>query len=50
MDGPDEAADTAFLGLGRGWWFLAALLVAGFAAGLLWGWLSRWRVTVWRTN
>ncbi|MFB9390380.1 VWA domain-containing protein [Streptomyces coeruleoprunus] len=50
VDGPDEAADTAFLGLGRGWWFLAALLVAGFAAGLLWGWLSRWRVTVWRTN
>ncbi|MFI1937035.1 VWA domain-containing protein [Streptomyces purpureus] len=50
VDGPDEAADTAFFGLGRGWWFLAALILVGFAAGVLWGWLSRWRVTVWRTN
>ncbi|MFG3496882.1 VWA domain-containing protein [Streptomyces sp. NPDC047928] len=50
VDGPDEAGDAAFLGLGRGWWLLGVLVLAGFVAGLLWGWLSRWRVTVWRTN
>ncbi|KAF0646432.1 von Willebrand factor type A [Streptomyces fradiae ATCC 10745 = DSM 40063] len=50
VDGPGEAGDTAFLGLGRGWWLLGALALAGFLAGLLWGWISRWRVTVWRTN
>ncbi|MCH0542856.1 VWA domain-containing protein [Streptomyces sp. MUM 203J] len=50
VDGPDEAGDTAFFGLGRGWWFLGALVLAGFLAGILWGWLSRWRVAVWRTN
>ncbi|MFV0126993.1 VWA domain-containing protein [Streptomyces sp. HMX112] len=50
VDGPDEAGDAAFLGLGRGWWLLGVLVLAGFAAGLLWGWASRWRVSVWRTN
>ncbi|MEE1753873.1 VWA domain-containing protein [Streptomyces sp. SP18CS02] len=50
VDGPDEAGDAAFFGLGRGWWLLVVLVLAGFAAGLLWGWLSRWRVSVWRTN
>ncbi|MER6995622.1 VWA domain-containing protein [Streptomyces sp. NPDC000410] len=50
VDGPDEATDAAFFGLGHGWWLLAVLVLAGFAAGLLWGWLSRWRVSVWRTN
>ncbi|CAL9591310.1 VWA domain-containing protein [Streptomyces sp. enrichment culture] len=50
VDGPGDADDTAFLGLGRGWWLLGALTLAGFIAGLLWGWMSRWRVTVWRTN
>jgi Ca-activated chloride channel family protein len=50
VDGPDEASDTALLGLARGWWALGVLVLAGFVAGLLWGWLSRWRVTVWRTN
>ncbi|CAL9626925.1 hypothetical protein SUDANB176_05980 [Streptomyces sp. enrichment culture] len=50
VDGPDGADDVASFGLGRGWWLLGALVVAGFLAGLLWGWLSRWRVAVWRTN
>ncbi|WP_236245937.1 VWA domain-containing protein [Streptomyces sp. CC210A] len=50
VDAPADADDTAFFGLGRGWWFLAVLAAAGFLAGLLWGWVSRWRVTVWRTN
>ncbi|MFF8382787.1 VWA domain-containing protein [Streptomyces kanasensis] len=50
VDGPDAADDSAFLGLARGWWALGVLVLAGFLAGLLWGWLSRWRVTVWRTN
>ncbi|MGW4563869.1 VWA domain-containing protein [Streptomyces sp. NPDC004561] len=50
VDGPSTAHDVAAFGLGRGWWLLGALVPAGFVAGLLWGWLSRWRVAVWRTN
>ncbi|MFE9093250.1 VWA domain-containing protein [Streptomyces sp. NPDC007264] len=50
VDGPDRASDVASFGLGRGWWLLGALVVAGFLAGLVWGWVSRWRVAVWRTN
>lgn len=47
---PDTASDTASFGLGRGWWLLGVLVLAGFAAGLVWGWVSRWRIAVWRTN
>ena len=50
VDGPDKASDVASFGLGRGWWLLGALVLTGFVAGLLWGWLSRWRIAVWRTN
>jgi Ca-activated chloride channel family protein len=50
VDGPDKAGDVASFGLGRGWWLLGALVLTGFVAGLLWGWVSRWRVAVWRTN
>ncbi|MEU0395464.1 VWA domain-containing protein [Streptomyces sp. NPDC006208] len=50
VDGPDTASDVAFFGLGRGWWFLGALTLTGLLAGLLWGWISRWRFAVWRTN
>ncbi|NEB78702.1 VWA domain-containing protein [Streptomyces sp. SID14478] len=50
VDGPDQASDVAAFGLGHGWWLLAALVVVGFLAGVLWGWVSRWRVAVWRTN
>ena len=50
VDGPDQAGDVASFGLGRGWWLLGALILTGFLAGLLWGWLSRWRIAVWRTN
>ncbi|GAA2443107.1 VWA domain-containing protein [Streptomyces glaucus] len=50
VDGPDEAGDVASFGLGRGWWLLGVLVLAGFLAGLVWGWLSRWRIAVWRTN
>ncbi|MFI5684374.1 VWA domain-containing protein [Streptomyces sp. NPDC051636] len=50
VDGPDKASDVASFGLGRGWWLLGALVLTGFVAGLLWGWVSRWRVAVWRTN
>jgi Ca-activated chloride channel family protein len=50
VNSPDEAADVASFGLGRGWWLLAALALTGLVAGLLWGWISRWRVAVWRTN
>ncbi|MFF5472174.1 VWA domain-containing protein [Streptomyces achromogenes] len=50
VDGPSGQHDVAAFGLGRGWWLLGALVLAGFLAGLLWGWLSRWRVSVWRTN
>ncbi|MEU5811768.1 VWA domain-containing protein [Streptomyces sp. NPDC047718] len=50
VDGPDDSADVASFGLGRGWWLLGVLVLAGLLAGLVWGWLSRWRVSVWRTN
>ncbi len=50
VDGPAKAHDVAAFGLGRGWWLLGTLVVIGFVAGLLWGWLSRWRVAIWRTN
>ncbi|MET8243828.1 VWA domain-containing protein [Streptomyces sp. NPDC005202] len=50
VDGPSRAGDVASFGLGRGWWLLGALVLTGFLAGLVWGWLSRWRVAVWRTN
>ncbi|MFF3511600.1 VWA domain-containing protein [Streptomyces sp. NPDC002573] len=50
VHGPDRASDVASFGLGRGWWLLGALVLIGFLAGVLWGWLSRWRVAIWRTN
>ncbi|WP_406858947.1 VWA domain-containing protein [Streptomyces sp. HUAS MG47] len=50
VDGPDRSSDVASFGLGRGWWLLGVLVLAGFLAGLIWGWVSRWRIAVWRTN
>ncbi|WP_079159358.1 VWA domain-containing protein [Streptomyces griseus] len=50
VDGPDEASDVAAFGLGRGWWLLGVMVLTGLIAGLLFGWISRWRVAVWRTN
>ncbi|WP_427918995.1 VWA domain-containing protein [Streptomyces sp. cg40] len=50
VDAPSSSSDVASFGLGRGWWLLGALVLTGFVAGLLWGWLSRWRLAVWRTN
>ncbi|OWA11923.1 alpha-1-antitrypsin [Streptomyces sp. CS113] len=50
VDGPGDSDDVAAFGLGRGWWLLGLLVMVGFVAGLLWGWLSRWRFAIWRTN
>lgn len=50
VDAPDDAADPAAFGLGRGWWLLGALVLTGLIAGLLTGWVSRLRIAVWRTN
>lgn len=50
VDGPDEPSDVASFGLGRGWWLLGLLVLTGLLAGLVWGWISRWRISVWRTN
>lgn len=50
VDAPDGASDVASFGLGNGWWLLGALALTGFIAGLVWGWVSRWRFAVWRTN
>ncbi|WP_255954056.1 VWA domain-containing protein [Streptomyces odontomachi] len=50
VDGPDTPGDVAAFGLGRGWWLLGALVLTGFVGGLLWGWISRWRVAIWRAN
>ncbi|WP_329269168.1 VWA domain-containing protein [Streptomyces sp. NBC_01451] len=50
VDGPSRASDVASFGLGRGWWLLGTLVLIGFLTGVLWGWISRLRVSVWRTN
>lgn len=50
VDAPDAAADAAAFGLGRGWWLLGVLVLTGLIAGLLTGWISRWRFAVWRTH
>ncbi|MER5843279.1 VWA domain-containing protein [Streptomyces prasinus] len=50
VEGPDGSSDVASFGLGRGWWLLGTLVLTGFLAGLVWGWLSRWRFAVWRTS
>jgi Ca-activated chloride channel homolog len=50
VDGPHQARDVAAFGLGRGWWLLGAMVVTGFLAGVLWGWITRWRFAIWRTN
>ncbi|WP_405669040.1 VWA domain-containing protein [Streptomyces sp. NBC_00055] len=50
VDAPDDSADAAAFGLGRGWWLLGVLVLTGLIAGLLVGWISRWRIAVWRTN
>lgn len=50
VDAPEDASDVASFGLGRGWWLLGVLVLTGLVAGLLWGWISRLRVAVWRTN
>lgn len=36
--------------LGRGWLLLVVLTGTGLVAGLLMGWLARWRVAVWKEN
>ncbi|MFI9271127.1 VWA domain-containing protein [Kitasatospora sp. NPDC052896] len=38
------------LGLGRGWVLLLVLTGAGLLAGLLFGWIARWRITVWQED
>ncbi|MFJ6433645.1 VWA domain-containing protein [Streptomyces sp. NPDC091416] len=50
VDAPDAADDAAAFGLGRGWWLLGVLVLTGLVAGLLTGWISRWRFAVWRTH
>jgi Ca-activated chloride channel family protein len=50
VDAPHDASDAASFGLGRGWWLIGALIVVGFVAGMVWGWLSRWRLAIWRSN
>jgi Ca-activated chloride channel family protein len=49
VDSPDQPSDVAFFGLGRGWWLLGTLAVAGAVLGLLTGWVSRWRLSAGRT-
>ncbi|MGQ4491374.1 VWA domain-containing protein [Streptomyces sp. SAS_281] len=50
VDAPGEAADVAAFGLGHGWWLLGLLTLTGLIVGLLFGWISRWRIAVWRTR
>ncbi|WP_030545515.1 VWA domain-containing protein [Streptomyces albus] len=50
VDAPDEAADPAAFGLGRGLWLLGVLALTGLAAGLLWGLVARRRTDSGRTS
>ncbi|GHH50689.1 VWA domain-containing protein [Streptomyces candidus] len=50
VDSPSNASDVASFGLGHGWWLLGVMALVGLLAGLITGWVSRWRVAVWRTN
>ncbi|GAB3988609.1 VWA domain-containing protein [Actinoallomurus acanthiterrae] len=36
--------------LGRGWLLLVVLAAAGLVAGLILGWLARWRIAIWKEN
>ncbi|MER7754814.1 VWA domain-containing protein [Kitasatospora sp. NPDC097643] len=44
------APEGAAMGLGRGWILLLTLTLAGLVFGLLFGWIARWRIAVWREN
>ncbi|KQV24017.1 alpha-1-antitrypsin [Kitasatospora sp. Root187] len=44
------APDGWSAGLGRGWVLLLVLTLAGLLTGLVFGWLARWRIAVWREN
>jgi Ca-activated chloride channel homolog len=46
VDGPDQASDVAAFGLARGWVPLVLLTVVGLVAGLVWGLLAHWRLTL----
>jgi Ca-activated chloride channel family protein len=50
VPGPDRPSDVAFFGLGRGWWLLGLLTLTGGVAGLLTGWVSRWRLNTGRAS
>ncbi|MFD0258103.1 VWA domain-containing protein [Kitasatospora indigofera] len=44
------APDGPAMGLGHGWILLLVLTLAGLLTGLLFGWIARWRIAVWREN
>ncbi|MFJ1703401.1 VWA domain-containing protein [Kitasatospora sp. NPDC088346] len=44
------APDGPAMGLGRGWILLLTLTLAGLLTGLVFGWVARWRIAVWREN
>ncbi|WP_420492811.1 VWA domain-containing protein [Kitasatospora camelliae] len=44
------APDGPAMGLGRGWILLLVLTLAGLLTGLVFGWVARWRIAVWREN
>ncbi|MFD0272887.1 VWA domain-containing protein [Kitasatospora sp. NPDC127111] len=44
------APDGPAMGLGRGWILLLVLTLAGLLTGLVFGWIARWRIAVWREN
>ncbi|WP_435241371.1 VWA domain-containing protein [Streptomyces cucumeris] len=50
VDNDEPPADVAAFGLGRGWVLLGVLALTGLVVGLVWGWVARWRITVWRSN
>ncbi|WP_269856843.1 VWA domain-containing protein [Streptomyces sp. RPT161] len=50
VDVVDSSAAPHGPDLGRGWALLALLTVVGLLAGLVTGWLARWRIAVWKEN
>ncbi|MEV0530270.1 VWA domain-containing protein [Kitasatospora sp. NPDC050463] len=50
LSAASPAPDGPAMGLGRGWILLLVLTLAGLLTGLLFGWIARWRIAVWREN
>jgi Ca-activated chloride channel family protein len=47
---PGASATGGAQWLGSGWALVGLLVLIGLVSGLIFGWLARWRVAVWRAQ